>query len=110
MEYGKGHCLLELVVPKVFGWNNIEDIRDASKEDTEFSDITEIWFEETNEDVKNIYCEVNIKGKDHDGRCEWCRKFRSNLLIATEDKENIDFVQEKFCKFGLTDYQLKKQE
>jgi len=48
---------------------------------------------------------LNIKGIGKDGRCDWCRTFRTTLLKKTEEKE-IDFVQNHYCKFGPTDYQL----
>jgi len=50
-------------------------------------------------DKKEKIITLVIKGKGHDGRCKWCRSFRTSLKEFLSENELAGIRQNNFCRF-----------
>lgn len=88
-------CKFIIMLPKNINEKNLKDIENWVDQNVKTDPFS------TNIEIERLTANkfsLVISGKGKDNRCVWCRSFRTSLKKLC-DKNNINFIQENFCKF-----------
>ncbi|MDP3026712.1 MAG: hypothetical protein Q8N63_03315 [Nanoarchaeota archaeon] len=80
------------------------EVRDWANKNVELKERARCWIEKNGDDYRLI-----ISGRGNDGRCTWCRSFRTALSTTLFDLK-VAVCQKDSCKFDKGSYRKVKIE
>ena len=72
-------CRWSIALPDGITWKNLEAVRDRTDEKVTIAQTAKVWLKRDNPGVYPPKYELIISGRGEDGRCTWCRSFRTYL-------------------------------
>lgn len=92
-------CEFEIELPEIKGIRKkIFEVRDWTDKKEHLKEWARCWLEKNGDDYRLI-----ISGRGNDGRCAWCRSFRTALGTSMFDLKVV-VCQKDSCKFDKESY------
>lgn len=98
VERNQTICTWEIELPRGFIWSDLENLKEWCTSNVKLGKYVGIWFKRNNKGEFPPKYHLNIRGIGQDGRCSFCKSFRTGLNTKAE-KKGLSFEQDGACSF-----------
>jgi len=78
-------CTWEIKLASGVDWNDLDSLKEWTENKVNLGQYVGIWFKRINKGQFPPKYNLNIRGIGEDGRCAFCRRFRTGLKKKTKD-------------------------